>query len=213
MTGSRYVSRRAWNVGGIVGHTATRSVGGIALATLAVLFAPDLAAASEGGGGGGLIELNRSLLVQVINFVILLGVLYRFAYKPLIATLESRSTAIKQQLAEAQAARESAQRQLVEFERRLEAAQAEAREVRERALREAAETRERLTAEARHEATRLLAEARAEIEQSVRRARHELRAEVDTLAVEIAERLIQRSLREEDHHRLVKDALARLDQR
>ncbi len=204
MTRSRYVSRRARGFGWI---------SPTALALVATLAGPRLAWASEAGGGGGLIELNRSLLVQVVNFLILLFVLYRLAYKPLMATLEARSTAIKQQLAEAHAAREAAQRQLAEFEGRLQAAQAEAQAVRERALREAAETRERLTTEARQEAARLLESARAEIEQSVRRAKQELRAEVGALAVEIAERLIQKSLRAEDHRRLVQDALARIESR
>jgi F-type H+-transporting ATPase subunit b len=212
MTGSRYVSGRPRRAAATLRRLA-RSARWAAVAVAAGLIGPGLAAASEAGGGGGLIELNRSLLVQVVNFLILLAVLYRFAYKPLVATLEARSTAIKQQLAEAQAAREAAQRQLAEFEQRLAEAQAEAREVRERALREAAEARERLTGEARQEAVRLLAEARREIDQSVRRAREELRAEVGGLAVEIAERLIQRSLRGEDHQRLVQEALARLDRR
>jgi F-type H+-transporting ATPase subunit b len=180
---------------------------------LGLLLLPALAAASEGEGGGGLIELNRSLLIQVINFLILLAVLYRFAYRPLVATLEARAAAIKQQLAEAQAAREAAERQLAEFEARLEAAQAEAQAMRERALREAAEMGERVTAGAREEATRLLDSARAQIEQDVRRAKSELRAEVGTLAVEIAERLVKKSLRDEDHRRLVQDALARIDAR
>lgn len=189
--------------------TALAAIGGIP----ATLAGPTLALAAEAGGGGGLIALNGSLLVQVLNFLILMVVLYRFAYKPLVATLEARSAAIKQQLAEAQAAREAAQRQLAEFEVRLTAAHAEAQEVRERALREAAETRERLAAEARREATRLLEGARAQIAQDVRRAKAELRAEVGTLAIEIAERLIQKSLRDEDQQRLVREALARLDAR
>jgi F-type H+-transporting ATPase subunit b len=176
-----------------------------------VLGSPVVALAAGAEGGGGLIELNRTLLVQVINFLVLLGLLYVVAYKPLVGTLAARSAAIKQQLAEAEVARQQAQRQLAEFEGRLQAAQAEAQALRERALREAAETRERLTAEARAEAARLLEAARAEIEQDVRRARAELRAQVGTLAVEIAERLIRRSLRDEDHQQIVQEALARMD--
>jgi F-type H+-transporting ATPase subunit b len=177
-----------------------------------VLCWPGLAGAAE-GGGGGLIEINASLVVQVVNFLILLVVLYRFVYKPLLGTLEARSSAIKQQLAEAQAAREAAQRQLVEFEAKLTASQAEAQAARERAVREAAELRERLTAEARQEAGRLVEGARAEIEQDVRRARAELRREVAALAVTIAERLIQKNVQAEDQERLVQDALTRLDGR
>jgi len=204
MTRSRLLPRRARGV--------FRAAWTVVLA-LGSLAGPAAAWASEGGGGASLIELNRSLLVQVVNFLILLVALYKLAYKPLVATMDARSAAIKQQLAEAQAAREAAQQQLAEFEARLAAAQADAQATRDRALREAAETRERLTAEARAEAARLLAEARAEIEGSVRRARQELRAEVGTLATEIAERLIQKSLREEDHRQIVQDALARIDRR
>ncbi len=188
----------------------------VALSVLAGPMWPAVAAAAaaaEEGGKHSLIEINGSLIVQLISFLVLLAVLYRFVYKPLVATLDARSAAIKQQLAEAQAAREAAQRQLAEFEAKLQAAQAEAQTLRERALREAAELRERLTAEAGQEATRLVESARAEIQQDVRRARAELRAEMGGLAVEIAERIIQRSLRGEDHERLVQDALARLDSR
>jgi len=53
--------------------------------------------------------------------------------------------------------------------------------------------------------------AQAQIAQEVRRATTELRAEVGTWAVDIAERLIRRSLRDEDHRRLVQEALARIE--
>jgi F-type H+-transporting ATPase subunit b len=180
---------------------------------LAAVAWPAIALAAEGSGGGGLIELNGSLVVQVVNFLVLLAVLYQFVYKPLLTTLASRTSAIKSQLAEAQAAREAAQQQLREFEARLTAAQAEAQAVRDRALREAAELRERLNAEARQEAVRLVAAARAEIDQDVRRARGELRREVATLAIAIAERLIRKNVQPEDHERLVQEALGRLDGR
>lgn len=175
----------------------------------ALLLSATPALASE-SGGGGLIQVNASLIIQVVNFLILLVVLNRFLYRPLLAALEGRSAAIRQQLAEAQAAREGAQRQLADFEERLRAGRAEAQVLRERALREAAETRERLTVEARQEAARLLEAAQSQIAQEVRRAKTELRTEVGTLAVQIAERLIRKSLRDEDHQRLVQEALARI---
>jgi F-type H+-transporting ATPase subunit b len=185
---------------------------GIAAAVVgvAVLVAPALVLAAEAGEGGGLIEINRSLIIQLVNFLLLLLVLSRFLYRPLLGTLQGRSAAIKQQLAEAQAAREEAQRQLAEFEGRLRAAQADAQAVRERAVREAAELRERLTAEARQEATRLVEAAKAEIAHATRQARAELHAEIGILATEVAEHLIRKSLRGEDHQRLVREAMARI---
>ena len=66
-------------------------------------------------------------------------------------------------------------------------------------------------AEARQEAARLIETAKAQITQEVRRARGELRAELGTLAVQIAERLIRKSLRDDDHRRIVQEALARIE--
>ena len=177
---------------------------------VALLALPALAAAAE-GGGGSLIEVNWTLGVQLISFLLLLIVLYKLTYKPLLGALEGRTAAIQQQLAEAQAARDDAQRERVAMEERIRAAHAEAQTLRERALREAAELRERLSAEARQEAARLVESAQAQVAQDVRRARAELRAEVGALATQIAERLVRKSLTDEDHQRLVREALTRIE--
>jgi len=171
---------------------------------------PALAHASE-EGGGNLIEVNWTLAVQLVSFLLLLIVLSKLLYRPLLGALEGRSAAIQQQLAEAQAAREEAQRALGAMEERIRAAQADAQALRERALREAAELRDRLSAEARQEAARLIEGAQAQVSQEVRRARAELRAEVGVLATQIAERLIRKSLNDEDHQRLLREALARIE--
>lgn len=171
---------------------------------------PAVAQAAQ-GGEGSLIEINWTLGVQLISFLLLLAVLYKFLYRPLMEALEGRTAAIQQQLAEAQAAREGAQRELAAMEDRIRVAHADAQALRERALREAGELRERLNAEARQEAGRQVEAAQAQIAQEVRRARTELRDEVGTLATQIAERLVRKSLTDEDHQRLVREALARLE--
>jgi len=180
------------------------------LSGVATLAVPALVLASE-ESGSSLIEVNWTLGVQLISFLLLLAVLYKLMYRPLMGALEGRSLAIQQQLAEAQAAREEAQQALGAMEERIRAAQADAQALRERALREAAELRERLSAEARQEATRLIEGAQAQVSQEVRRARAELRAEVGGLATQIAERLIRKSLTDEDHQRLLREALARIE--
>ncbi len=171
---------------------------------------PGAALAAE-GGSGSLIEINWTLGVQLISFLLLLAVLFKFLYRPLMEALEGRTAAIQQQLAEAQAARESAQREMAAMEERIRVAHADAQALRERALREAGELRERLNGEARQEAARLVEAAQAQIAQEVRRARAELRGEVGTLATQIAERLVRKSLTDEDHQRLVREALARIE--
>lgn len=179
----------------------------VALFVASALLSPTTGFAAE----GGMVNLDKSLAIQVINFLLLLVLLYKFLYRPFLAKLGERSAAIKKSLEEAQAARAEAQRQQEEHRARLQAAHAEALAIREAALREAAEEQRRLLDAARQEATRIVKTARAEIAQDVRRARQELRREVGELAVSVAERLLRRTLRDEDHGKIVQDAIGQLE--
>jgi len=170
-------------------------------------------AAEEHGGGGGLINIDKSLIIQAVNFLILLFLLHRLLYKPLLAKMEERSSAIKQSLEEAQAARAEAARAHEENAARLRAAYAEAATIREQAQKEAAEEQRRLLEAARAESQRMIESAKAQLDADVRRARDELRREVSDLAIGVAEKLVRRSLRDEDHRRIVDDAIASLGRR
>jgi F-type H+-transporting ATPase subunit b len=173
--------------------------------------APALAwAASEGGHGGGLINLDKSLIIQVVNFLILLFLLQKILYKPLLAKMSERTAAIRSSLEEAQRARAEAAKQQEENAERLRAAHAEAASIRAAALREAAEEQRRLVEAARAEAGRLVEQARAQTEADIRRAREELRREVADLAIGVAEKLIRKSLDDADHRRIVAEAVGQL---
>ena len=180
----------------------------LAIALLLLGTVPAAAVASE--GEKGFINLDSSLLIQMVNFGLLLAVLSRFLYRPLLAKMEERSQAIRKSLEEAQAARAEAQREREEHAARIQAAYAEAQAIRAAALKEAAEEQRRLVEAARAEAARLVESAKAELEQDVRRAKQALRREVSDLAISVAERLIKKSLRDEDHRRIVEDAITRV---
>jgi F-type H+-transporting ATPase subunit b len=158
----------------------------------------------------GLISLDKSLIVQAVNFLILLLVLHRLLYRPLVAKMEERTNAIRKSLDEAQAARAEAARQQEENAAKLRQAHAEAAAIREQALKEAAEEQRKLVEAARGEAQRMVDTARAQLEADVRRAREELRLEVADVATRVAETLVRRSLREDDHRRIVAEAVARV---
>ncbi len=181
----------------------------VGIAALLIVLLPATALAA--GGEGGLINLDKSLIVQAINFLLLLFILSKLLYRPLLAKMEERSQAIKKSLEEAQAARAEAQKQREEHAAKIQAAHAEAQAIRDAALKEASDEQRRLVEAARAEAARLVEGARAEMEQDIRRARQDLRREVSDLAVAVAERLIRKSLREEDHRRVVQDALASME--
>jgi F-type H+-transporting ATPase subunit b len=167
-----------------------------------------LAAESGGEHGGGLISVDKSLIVQFINFFILLFILQRLLYKPFLAKMAERTAAIKTSLEEAQAVRAEAARAQEENEARLRRAHAEAAAIREQALREAAEESRKHVEAAQAQARKLVDDTKAQLDAEVRRARDELRREVSDLAVAVAEKLVRRTLREDDHRRIVTDAIA-----
>jgi F-type H+-transporting ATPase subunit b len=176
---------------------------------LLVLPAVVLAAeAAAEHGGGGLISIDKSLIIQFINFFILLFILQRLLYKPFLAKMEERTVAIRTSLEEAQAARAAATRQQEENEVRLRAAYAEAASIRDQALREAAEESRKHIEAAQNQARKMVEDTKAQLDGEVRRARDDLRREVSDLATAVAEKLVRRSLREEDHRRIVADAIA-----
>lgn len=186
-----------------------RTLGLVALFVL--VFAVPVLAAEEAGHEGGLINLDKSLLIQAINFAILLFILWKLLYKPLVAKMNERTEAIKKSLEEAQAARAETERQRQQHAAQIQASLAEAQQIRATAMKEASEEQRRLVEAARAEAAKLVESAKAEMDQDIRRARQQLRQEVGDLAVQIAERLIRKNLSGDDHHRIIQEALTRVD--
>lgn len=189
--------------------------GRIAFVVAILVSWPALALAEEAAheGGGGLISIDRSLVIQAINFLLLMLVLWRLLYRPFVAKMNERTAAIKKSLEEAQRARAEAQRQQEENAARLREAYAEAQAIREAALKEAADEQRKLVAAARVEAQRLVDSAKTQLESDVRRAREELRRDIADLATAVAERVIRKSLRDDDHRRLVAEAVQTLGTR
>jgi len=184
--------------------------GWLACAFVSMLLAlPSAAlAAEEHGGGGGLISVDKSLIVQVINFVILLLILQRLLYKPFLAKMEERTKTIQTALDEAKEARAAAAKQQEENEARLRAAYAEAALVREKALKEAAEESRKHIEAAQAQSRKMVEDTKAQLDAEVRRAREELRREVGDIAIAVAEKLVRKSLHDEDQRRIVAEAIA-----
>jgi F-type H+-transporting ATPase subunit b len=162
---------------------------------LLVAFPAWAAEEAHGGEQPGIINLNKTLLIQAVNFLILIAVLYKFLFKPLTQFL---------------AAREAAAQTQKEYEAQILATRREAAAMRESAIREVEEERQRLLKVSREEAARLVTEAKAQIEQEVKRAKAELRAEVVGLSLGVAERVIARSLTTDDHRRLAEQVVAEI---
>jgi len=144
---------------------------------------------------------------EVLSFSILLWVLYKFAFPPILKILEERERKIRESLEQAERHRSEAERKLQEYEAKLNAASREAEAVmaqaKERAQRLLEENEQRLEADAE----RIKAETAREIEHERRKAVQEIRAQATDLALLVAEKVVGRSLNDQDHRRLADEAL------
>jgi len=183
---------------------------GISGLVLAALPVAGLAAEAEKEHAPGIVNVDITLLLQAGNFLILAFILYRFLFKPVVAFMDKRAEGIRQSLEEAKRARDEVVRARAEYEESLKAARQEAAALRQRMDREMAEERERLLQQSREEAQRLLTQARSEIEHEVGRAKADLRREAVTLSLAAAERLLKRSLTDEDHRRIAEQTIQEL---
>ena len=157
-----------------------------------------------------IVTIDLTFVLQAINFIILAVVLYKFLFKPLTQFMEKRAEGIRHSLEEAKRARDEVVQARAEYEESLRTARQEAGALRQRMEREITEERERLVQQSREEAQRLLCQARSEIEQEVRRAKAELRSEAVNVSLTAAERLVRRSLTDEDHRRLAEQFIEEL---
>ncbi len=190
----------------------TRRVGYACLFLLAAL-PPGLALAAEEAARHeepGIINLNVTLLIQVVNFLILIALLSRFLFAPLKKFLADRAEGIEKSLAEAKLAREAAARAQEEYRAQIQATQREAAALREQAQREVEAERQRLLKASRDEAHHMVDEAKAAIEMEAKRARASLREEVVNLSLAAAERLLGRTMTSEDQKRLAEQYVREL---
>jgi len=159
------------------------------------------------GGLAGLGINLPTLLAQLVNFIILFGLLYLVAYKPIMRMLDERSRKIKESMEQTEHIKEQAARAEVETKQRIEAATKEGQEVIAKAIRTGEELRQKSQQEARQEGVALITRARTEIQRERDEAINGLRKEFADLTIMAAEKVIERSLDKEVHRELIDKVL------
>jgi len=148
------------------------------------------------------------LIAHIINFLLLLWLLKRFAYRPVLRMLEERRRRIEEGLKAADLAREEAARQRAELEKQLEEERRKAQERIAAATRQVEELREKILSEAREEAERIIAEAREQAQQERERILQEARRQIADLSLLLAQKVVGESLDEKKQHQLIEKFLA-----
>ena len=159
-----------------------------------------------------LVQPDPGLFIwTIITFLVLLGLLAKFAWKPLLAALDSRQSAIRKSLDDAQLARQELERLNQESTQILNKARVDADQIIARSRGDAERLREDMKQKARAEADAIVKSAERQIQLETARALQQIRTEAVDLSVMIASKLLQRNLTKEDNDRLIEEALKQVD--
>lgn len=143
----------------------------------------------------------------LITFGIAAFILWRFAFGPLQRVIDERRRRVQESIETAEESRDEAFRLLDEYKQTLASVRTEADEILERARHAGEQAGAEIVDEAREQAERAVVRAQQEIERDTRAAVARLRAEVADLTLLAAEKVVRKSLDDDEHRRLIDEAL------
>ena len=149
-------------------------------------------------------------LWTVVIFVLVLVVLGKFAWGPLLAGLQAREAYIRESLETARRDRTEAESRLREYEDKLAASRTEATAIIDEGRRDAEVVKRKIEEHAKQESAKMIERARREIDVAATEATRQLYALSAHLATELAARVIGRELDAKDHERLIEESIAEI---
>ena len=154
-----------------------------------------LAVIASEGGNGGLLDVNPGLMIwTVITFIILLIILKKVAWKPILTALDKRESDIRESLAQAEKAKEDAKKILEENQANLAKAEEESKKIIDQSRTYAESLKEQLIKESKEQAKKIVDDASSEIQRKKDTAFEELKGQIAEIAVNAAEKIIRESL-------------------
>jgi F-type H+-transporting ATPase subunit b len=159
-----------------------------------------------------LLTPNVGLAVwTILTFLIVLLILRRYAWKPILDAMEARERGIQRLIDDAEQARAEADRLLQQYRKQLEEARAEGARILAEGKAAAEHVREEMLGRAKADAEAVIARASHEIDLERQKALAEIKEQAVELAIGAASRVIEEELNEERHRRLVEQYLKEIE--
>ena len=146
----------------------------------------------------------------IVNFILLLIVLKKFAWKPILAIIEKREMKIRDTLDRADKAQEEAEQKLQEYKEMIEKGRKESLEIIEQGRQRAQKLHDEIVNKAAGESLAILNKAKNEIELEREKALKEIKATVADISVSLASKMLEKSISPEDHRELINNAIKEL---
>jgi F-type H+-transporting ATPase subunit b len=161
-----------------------------------------------------LVQPDPGLFIwTIVTFLVLLTLLAKFAWGPLLAALESRQALIRKSLDDAAQAKTDLERLNVEAAQIIQKARLDADGIIAQSRLDGDRLREELRQKARAEADHIVKNAERQIQLETSRALEQLRHDAVDLSVAIASKILQRNVSKEDNERLIDDAIKQVESR
>jgi len=151
---------------------------------------------------------NATLIVEIVAFLIVLGVIWRYVLPPLNRVMQERQDQIRASLEAADRARAEAEETRSQRDAIVEEARQQAREILAQANRSAQRVASESEDRGQREYERLVGSAQAEITLARQRAVEEVTAQVGALVLSVARRVIGREIDESAHRDLIDEAVS-----
>jgi F-type H+-transporting ATPase subunit b len=161
-----------------------------------------------------LVQPDPGLFIwTIVTFLVLVALLAKFAWRPLLEALERRQATIAKALDDAQKARLELERLQRESADMMAAARVEAEAIVSRSRADAAQLNEELKQKARAEAANIVKNAEKQIQMETARALQQIRSEAVDLSVTIASKILQRNVSKADNEGLIQETLKQVEAR
>jgi len=161
-----------------------------------------------------LVQPDPGLFIwTILTFLVLVALLARFAWRPLLEALDRRQEAIAKSLEDAQRARQELERLQRESAEMMRQARVEADAIVSRSRSDAEALREELKQKSRAEAAAIVKNAEKQIQLETARAIQQIRSETIDLSVAIASKILRRQVSKEDHEGLIEETLKQVETR
>ena len=152
-----------------------------------------------------------TVIAQFLNFLILVAILAKFAYKPVLNMMAERKRRIANDLQEAEQARRDAETLRRDYESQLQAARREAQEIVEKAVQESKSISAQQMTELRQQLQVERDKARREIEEERNQAMKSLREDIVSLSVAMAGKVVEQDMNKDINTKLIDQAIERLN--
>src|SRR5690554_5680016 len=158
-----------------------------------------------------MVDINWTIFWEVFNFLVLMGLLIKFLYKPVTEMLDKRSGMIKEDLTRAEKNREEAAELKKKYENKLAEARSQAQKIVEEAEKRGKERAKEIVEEAKREAGIIRERNQKEVARAKEEARGEIRDELTGLSLMVTGKFIKEKLEEKEHHQLIEEYIDRLE--